>query len=52
VRKVMLEETVEEITGYRHRIEVDSRIITVETNTPLVDGERVEITRRTTYTLR
>ena len=52
VRKVMLEETVEEITVYRHRIEVDSRIITVETNTPLVDGERVEITRRTTYTLR
>lgn len=52
VRKVMLEETVEEITGYRHRIEVDSRIITVKTNTPLVDGERVEITRRTTYTLR
>ena len=52
VRKVMLEETVEEITGYRHRIEVDNRIITIETNTPLADGERVEITRRTTYSLR
>ena len=52
VRKVMLEETVEEITGYRHRIEVDNRIITFETNTPLASGERVEITRRTTYSLR
>jgi uncharacterized protein YcfJ len=52
VRKVMLEETVEEVTGYRHRIEVDSRIITVETNSPLADGERVEMTRRTTYSLR
>ena len=48
----MIEETVEEVTGYRHRIEVDSRIITIESNTPLADGERVEITRRTTYSLR
>ena len=52
VRKVMLEETVEEITGYRHRIEVDNRIITVESNRPLADGERIEITRKTTYSLR
>ena len=52
IRKVMIEETVEEVTGYRHRIEVDSRIITIETNTPLADGERIEITRRTTYSLR
>lgn len=52
IRKVMIEETVEEVTGYRHRIEVDSRIITIESNTPLADGERVEITRRTTYSLR
>ena len=52
VRTVMIEENVDEITGYRHRIEVDSRIITVETKTPLADGERVELTRRTSYTLR
>ena len=52
IRKVMIEETVEEVTGYRHRIEVDSRIITIETNTPLADGERIEITRRTSYSLR
>ena len=52
VRTVMIEETVEEITGYRARIEVDSRIITVETKSPLADGERVELTRKTSYTLR
>jgi uncharacterized protein YcfJ len=52
VRKVMIEETVEEVTGYRHRIEVDNRIITVESNRPLADGERIEITRKTTYSLR
>lgn len=52
IRKVMIEETVEEVTGYRHRIEVDNRIITIESNTPMADGERVEITRRTTYSLR
>ena len=52
IRKVMIEETVEEVTGYRHRIEVDSRIITIESNTPLADGERIEITRRTSYSLR
>lgn len=52
IRKVMIEETVEEVTGYRHRIEVDSRIITIESNTPLADGERIEITRKTSYSLR
>lgn len=52
VRKVMIEETVEEVTGYRHRIEVDNRIITIESNRPLADGERIEITRKTSYSLR
>ena len=52
VRTVMIEETVEEISGYRHRIEVDGRIITVETKTPLANRERVELTRKTSYTLR
>jgi len=52
IRKVMIEETVEEVTGYRHRIEVDNRIITIESNRPLADGERIEITRKTTYSLR
>ena len=51
-RKVMIEETIEEVTGYRTRIEVDNRIITVETRNPLAVNERVEISRKTTYTLR
>jgi len=52
VRTVMIEETVQEITGYRHRIEVDNRIITIESNAPMAANERVEITRQTTYALR
>ena len=52
IRKVMLEETVEEITGYRNRIEIDGKIITLESTTPFASNERVEINRRTTYSLR
>ncbi len=52
VRTVMIEETIQEITGYRTRIEVDNRIITVETNNSLSPNERVELTRQTTYPLR
>ncbi len=52
IRKVMIEETIEEVTGYLTRIEVDNRIITVETQDPLAVNERVEISRKTTYTLR
>jgi hypothetical protein len=52
IRKVMIEENVEKITGYRHRIEVDGKIITLETSGPLAQGERVEINRKTTYSLR
>lgn len=52
VRTVMIEETIQEITGYRHRIEVDNKIITIETSTPLGANERVEISRTTTYALR
>ena len=52
IRKVMIEETIEEVTGYRTRIEVDNRIITVETQNPLAVNQRVEISRKITYTLR
>jgi outer membrane lipoprotein SlyB len=52
IRKVMIEESIEEVTGYRTRIEVDNRIITVETQSPLAMNERVELSRETTYTLR
>lgn len=52
IRTVMMEQTVEEITGYRLRIEVDGKIISLESQNPRATGERVEINRRTTYSLR
>ena len=52
VRTVMIEETIQEITGYRSRIEVDNRIITIETSNPLSANERVELTRQTSHSLR
>jgi uncharacterized protein YcfJ len=52
IRTVMTEQTVEEITGYRVRIEVDGKIISLETKRPRNLGERVEINRKTTYSLR
>ena len=51
IRTVMTEQTVEEITGYRVRIEVDSKIISLESKRPRNLGERVEINRKTTYSL-
>ena len=52
IRTVMTEQTVEEITGYRVRIEVDGKIISLESKRPRNMGERVEIKRKTTYSLR
>lgn len=52
VRTVMMEQTVEEITGYRLRVEVDGKIISLESQNPRAVGERIEINRRTTYSLR
>ena len=51
VRTVMIEESIQEITGYRNRIEVDNKIITIETDTPFGANDRVEISRTTTYSL-
>ncbi len=51
IRTVMFEETVEEVTGYKNRIEIDGKIITLESIDPLIDDERVEIVRETTYSL-
>jgi len=48
----MMEQTVEEITGYRLRVEVDGKIISLESQNPRAVGERIEINRRTTYSLR
>ena len=52
IRTVMMEQTVEEITGYRLRVEVDGKIISLESQNPRAVGERIEINRRTIYSLR
>lgn len=51
-RTIMTEQTVEEITGYRNTIEIDNKIIMLESARPLAPNERVEIMRQITYTLR
>lgn len=51
-RTVIVEENIEKVTGYRNRIEVDNKIITLETARPLALNERVEIERQVTYTIR
>ena len=51
-RTIMTEKTVEEITGYRNTIEIDNKIIMLESEHPLAPNERVEIMRHITYSLR
>ena len=51
-RTIMTEKTIEEITGYRNTIEIDNKIIMLESARPLAPNERVEITRQVTYSLR
>ena len=51
-RTIMTEQTIEEITGYRNTIEIDNKIIMLESARPLAANERVEITRQVTYSLR
>ena len=52
VTTVMLEENVSEVDGYRNDIEVDGKIIKLESKSPLTVGSRVEVVRRTSYSLR
>lgn len=52
VNRVILEETIERIDGYRLEVEVDNRIITVESDREYEKGQRVEIGKRTTYSLK
>lgn len=52
VTTVMLEENISEITGYRNDIEVDGKIVKLESKSPLTVGSRVEVVRRTSYSLR
>ena len=48
----MLEENISEITGYRNHIEVDGKIVKLESNSPLAVGSRVEVVRKVSYSLR
>ena len=51
IKRVILEETIERIDGYRLEVEVDNRIITLESKREYEKGQRVEIAKRTTYGL-
>ena len=52
VTTVMLEENLSEVTGYRNHIEVDGKVVKLESKSPLTVGSRVEVVRRMSYSLR
>ena len=52
ITTVVLEENISEITGYRNHIEVDGKIVKLESKSPLTVGSRVEVIRRINYSLR
>ena len=52
IQRVVLEETIERIDGYRLEVEIDNRIITLESKRDYEKGQRVEIAKRTTYSLK
>ena len=52
IRTVMMEQQIEEVAGYRVRIEVDNKIISFEIQENPAIGSRIEINRQTTYSLR
>jgi len=51
VRRVVLEETTTRIDGYKVEVEVDNRIVTLNAKRPYEKGQRVELNKRTTYSL-
>ncbi len=50
--RVVLEEEVTKITGYRLHVEADGRILTLEDKSAAAVGERVEIRKQVTYSLK
>ena len=52
VTTVMLEENISEVTGYRNHIEVDGKVVKLESKSPLTVGSRVEVVRRISFSLR
>ena len=51
-RRIVLEEIVEKITGYQFQIEADDRILSLEHSRPLSVGDRIEIRKTVTYTIK
>ena len=51
VQRVVLEETIERIDGYKIEVELDNRIISLRTKRAYEKGQRVEISKQITYSL-
>ncbi len=51
-KRIIREEMVETISGYRFQIEADNRILTLERSKPLSVGDRIEINKKITYSLK
>ena len=51
-KRVMLEEEVTKITGYRLQVEADGRILSLEDPNPANVGDRVEIRKQVKYSLK
>jgi len=51
-KRVMLEEEVTKITGYRLQVEADGRILSLEDPNPANVGDRVEIRKQVNYSLK
>lgn len=51
-KRVVLEEEVTKITGYRLQVEADGRILSLEDPNPASVGDRVEIRKQVNYSLK
>jgi len=49
--RVVHEEVVEKIVGYRIKVEADGRILSLNSSKPLNVGERVEVNKKVSYAL-
>jgi len=50
--RVIYEEEVNKVIGYRVRVEADGQMITLEKNSPASVGDRIEIRKQVTYSTR
>ena len=51
-KRVLLEEEVTKITGYRLQVEADGRILSLENPNPASIGDRVEVRKQVSYSLK